>query len=48
MNPHKVVVGKVQSQGILEISQRLGKGIRQPREPPHLHLHREVLAFVGS
>ncbi len=48
MNPHKVVVGKVQGKRGLEVLQLLAKGVREPSKAADLHPHGEVLAlYIG-
>jgi hypothetical protein len=41
--PTEIVVGEVQSARRFQIVELLGEGIRQPRESPDRHTHREVL-----
>src|ERR1035437_3028522 len=43
VNPAEVVVHEVERDGRFEVLDLLREGVREPREPPHAHPHREVL-----
>src|SRR5437588_12534106 len=45
MTPGEVVVHVVDRDGVDEIFELFGKAIRQSREPPHRHSHRQILAL---
>src|SRR5271165_6878966 len=45
VNPAEVVVHVVQRNGVAVVLQLLTESIRQPREAPHGHAHRKVLAL---
>jgi len=45
MNPTKVVVHEVESDRMAVVLNLLGKGVSEPRKPPHRHAHRQVLAL---
>ena len=45
MDSREVVVHEVQGDGVGVVLYFLAEGVGQPREPTHLHSHREVLAL---
>ncbi len=45
MNPHEIIVGKMQSQCGFEVLKLLTEGIGEPCKAPDLHAHSQVLAL---
>ncbi len=43
VNPAEVVVGEVQAHCRLQVLDLLAEGVREPREAPHRHPHRQIL-----
>ena len=48
MNTAEIVVGKMQSARCFQVHQFLAESVRQPREPPKLHPHREILPLYKA